>query len=320
MELRHRRHRRHRRQLRQLRPIRQQRQLHCRIAFGLNTNTPSPRRVATEPFDRLSNHEPNPDFGKGLLGGLIDQLRKTPLWNQQMVSILGRRKSIDHHLMDRSHRDPRKLLSQGADQDRTPKAIDRIARLPLRFEPLKGHLTLEVSSRSCPNELTERRGDRDAIHKTQIRPLEQQSRKMKWGWKWPRGRLEWLARSRPKPKGRLLLPLISLAGLLDESNQFAATPHPDMLAIVDRLATLRVNKGTDSASEPTAGFDQPSLTAVLGKVHRGLNSSEPSTDDGDPWSSLPNRIRTESRSGFRGDHRSKPGRKGVRNIELDFLR
>jgi hypothetical protein len=268
----------------------------------------------------LTNHEPNPDSGKGFSGGLIDQLRKTPLWNQQMVSILGRRKSIDHHLMDRTHRDPRKLLSQGADQDRTPKAIDRIARLPMRLEPLKGHLTLEVSSRSRPNELTERRGDRDAIHRTQIRPLEQQSRKMKWGWKRPCGRLEWLARSRPKPKGRLLLPLISLAGLFDESNQFAATPHPDMLAIVDRLATLRVNKGTDSAPEPAAGFDQPRLTAVLGKVHRSLNSSEPSTDDGDPWSSIPHRIRTESRSGFRGDHRSKPGRKGVRNIELDFLR
>ena len=143
---------------------------------------------------------------------------------------------------------------------------------------------------------------------------------MKRGRERPCGRLEWLARSRPKPKGRLLVPLIPLAGVLDESNQFAATPHPDMLAIVDRLAALRVGKGTDSAPEPTAGFDQPCLTAVLGKVHRGLNSSEPSTDDGDPWSSLPHRIGTESRSGFRSSQGSKPGRKGVRNIEFDFLR
>ena len=98
-------------ELRQRRYLRQRQQLRCRIAFGLEPKAPSPRTAAPEPFDSLSNHEPNPDFGKGFSGGLIDQLRETPLRNQQMVSILGRRKSIDHHLMDRSHGDPRKLLS-----------------------------------------------------------------------------------------------------------------------------------------------------------------------------------------------------------------
>ena len=116
------------------------------------------------------------------------------------------------------------------------------------------------------------------------------------------------------------VPEIFLARTLDESDQFAAASHPNMLAIVDRLAALRVGKRADSATEPAAGFDQPSLATVFRKMHCGLNSSESSADDGDLWGSIPRSIRAIVLRRFASGQGSKPRGEGVRGIELEFLR
>src|SRR5271155_4348478 len=71
------------------------------------------------------------------------------------------------------------------------------------------------------------------------------------------------------------------ANLIEEGEGLAIAAHQDVLAVVDEIAGVAVDKGTSAATQGWLAFQQGDAEAILRQGNTGTEPGEAPTDDDD---------------------------------------